>query len=246
MTDATDIERPRPHPEPGSDRMTVATDIERPRFARMYPKAAARADRRGATEHRRRLLAGLSGRVIELGAGDGRNFAHYPATVTEVIAIEPEPSLRAAAETAAQHAGVNVTVRAGTADRLPVEDGEVDSTVASLVLCSVPDQAGALSELHRVLRPGGELRFYERVIPRCQPKRALLQFADRSGLWPAISGGCHPARDTGAAIEAAGFTIERSERFGFSASAIEPSVPHILGIARRPYGDHRGAGSSPS
>jgi ubiquinone/menaquinone biosynthesis C-methylase UbiE len=226
--------------------VTAATDIERPRFARMYPKAAARADRRGAAEHRRRLLAGLSGRVVELGAGDGRNFPHYPGTVTEVIAIEPEPSLRAAAETAARRAGVRVTVRAGTADRLPIEDGKVDAAVASLVLCSVPHQATALSELHRVLRPGGELRFYEHVIPRCQPKRTLLQLADRSGLWPALAGGCHPARDTGAAIAAAGFTIERCERFGFSASAIEPSVPHILGIARRTYGDYRAAGSSPS
>ncbi|MGH2800477.1 MAG: methyltransferase domain-containing protein [Thermoleophilaceae bacterium] len=214
--------------------MTGATDIRRPFFARMYPKAAARADRRGATDHRRRLLDGLSGRVVELGAGNGLNFAHYPTTVTEVVAIEPEPNLRAAAEAAAQRAAVTVTVRAGTADHLPLEDGEVDAAVASLVLCSVPDQASALAELHRVLRPGGELRFYEHVIARCQPKRTILQLADRSGLWPAIAGGCHPARDTGAAIEAAGFTIERSERFGFSASAVEPSVPHILGVARRP------------
>ena len=214
--------------------MNSSTDIKRPLFARMYPKAAARAERRGATEHRRRLLEGLEGRVVELGAGNGLNFAHYPGTVTEVIAIEPEPSLRAAAEQEAQRASVRVTVRAGTADRLPLADGEVDAAVASLVLCSVPDQASALVELHRVLRPGGELRFYEHVIARCQPMRTILQLADRSGLWPAIAGGCHPARDTGSAIEAAGFTIERSERFGFSAGPIEPSVPHILGVARRP------------
>lgn len=213
--------------------MSGATDIKRPRFARAYPKAASRADRRGATQHRRRLLAGLSGRVVELGAGDGRNFALYPTTVAEVVAIEPEPSLRAAAEAAAQHADVTVEVRAGIAERLPLDDCELDAAVASLVLCSVPNQTDALAELHRVLRPRGELRFYEHVVPRCQPKRALLQIADRSGLWPAVAGGCHPARDTGSAIESAGFTIERSERFGFSASAIEPSVPHILGVARR-------------
>jgi ubiquinone/menaquinone biosynthesis C-methylase UbiE len=211
----------------------TTTDIPRPRFARMYVKAAARADRRGAAEHRRRLLQGLGGRVVEIGAGNGLNFAHYPATVTEVVAIEPEPTLRAIAQQAAAGAPVPVSVRAGTADALPLADGEMDAAVASLVLCSVPDQARALAELHRVLRPGGELRFYEHVIARCQPKRAILQFADHSGLWPAIGGGCHPARDTGAAIEAAGFTIERCERFGFRASALEPSVPHILGIASR-------------
>jgi SAM-dependent methyltransferase len=212
----------------------TTTDIPRPRFARMYLNAAARADRRGATEHRRRLLRDLSGRVVEIGAGNGLNFAHYPATVTDVVAIEPEPTLRAIAQQAAARAPVPVSVRQGTADAVPLEDGEMDAAVASLVLCSVPDQARALAELHRVLRPGGELRFYEHVIARCQPKRAILQLADHSGLWPAIGGGCHPARDTGAAIEAAGFTIERCERFGFRASAVEPSVPHILGIARRP------------
>jgi ubiquinone/menaquinone biosynthesis C-methylase UbiE len=213
--------------------MTTTTDMPRPRFARMYPKAAARADRRGATQHRRALLQDLSGRVLEVGAGNGLNFAHYPATVTEVVAIEPEPTLRTIAQQAAPGAPVPVSVRAGTADALPLADGEMDAAVASLVLCSVPDQGRALTELHRVLRPGAELRFYEHVIARCQPMRTILRLADHSGLWPAIAGGCHPARDTGAAIEAAGFTIERCERFGFRASALEPSVPHILGIARR-------------
>ena len=213
--------------------MTTTTDSPRPRFARMYLKAAARADRRGATQHRRALLQDLTGRVLEVGAGNGLNFAHYPPTVTEVVAIEPEPTLRAIAQQAAAGAPVPVTVRAGTADALPLADGEMDAAVASLVLCSVLDQARALAELHRVLRPGGELRFYEHVIARCQPMRTILQVADHSGLWPAIGGGCHTARDTGAAIEAAGFTIERCERFGFRASAVEPSVPHILGVARR-------------
>ena len=126
-----------------------------------------------------------------------------------------------------------VAVRPGTAEALELSDGEMDGAVASLVLCSVADQARALAEVHRVVRPNGELRFYEHVIANRQPLRAILQMADRSGLWPALCGGCHPARDTGAAIEAAGFTIERCERFGFRASALEPSVPHILGIARR-------------
>ena len=211
---------------------TAASDLPQPRFARMYPKAAARAERRGATDHRRQLLQGLSGRVVEIGAGNGLNFAHYPRTVTEVVAIEPEPTLRADAEDAASRAPVPVTVAAGTAEALPLDAGEVDAAVASLVLCSVPGQARALTELRRVIRPGGELRFYEHVIANCQPKRAFLQIADRSGIWPAIAGGCHPARDTGAAIEAAGFTIEQSDRFPFAASALEPSVPHILGVAR--------------
>jgi SAM-dependent methyltransferase len=211
-----------------------STDAPHPRFARLYPEAAARADRRGAAGHRRRLLHGLAGRVVEVGAGDGRNFGHYPPTVNAVVAIEPEPTLRARAAEAAREAAVPVTVLPGLADELPFGDGELDAGVASLVLCSVPDQGRALSELRRVLCAGGELRFYEHVIPRRRPKRALFALADRTGAWPALAAGCHLARDTGAAITAAGFVIETCERIEFRSAALEPRLSYILGSARRP------------
>jgi ubiquinone/menaquinone biosynthesis C-methylase UbiE len=199
----------------------------------MYMRAAVSAEERGATDHRRRLLQGLSGTVVEIGAGHGLNFSLYPTEVTGVVAIEPEPTLRRQAEAAAETAPVPIRVLAGVADELPLEDASVDAAVASLVLCSVPDQQRAFAEVRRVLRPRGELRFYEHVIPNCQPKRLLLQVIDRSGLWPAIAGGCHPARDTTEAIMEAGFDIEEIERFGFSGQRFEPLIPHILGTARR-------------
>jgi ubiquinone/menaquinone biosynthesis C-methylase UbiE len=214
--------------------MTASTDLPRPRFARMYQRSSKTAERRGATEHRRRLLNGLSGTVLELGAGHGLNFPYYPREVTEVIAVEPEPTLRAQATQAAARAPVRIRVLAGVADHLTIEDESVDAAVASLVLCSVPDQDHALAELRRVVRAGGALRFYEHVIPNCQPKRLLLQAVDQSGLWPQIAGGCHPARDTQAAIERAGFEIEQIERVMFAATRLEPAIPHILGRARRP------------
>ena len=105
--------------------------------------------------------------------------------------------------------------------------------MACLVLCTVPDQEQALAELRRVIRPGGELRFYEHVHARRQPLRAVLEIADRSTLWPRSAGGCHPTRETGAALEAAGFAIEECRRFPFAASRLEPAIPHILGVARR-------------
>jgi ubiquinone/menaquinone biosynthesis C-methylase UbiE len=214
--------------------MNAPTDLSRPRFARMYMRVAATAERRSATERRRRLLHGLNGTVAEVGAGHGLNFPPYPREVTEVIAVEPEPTLRAQAAEAAATAPVPVPVVPGVADELPLDDQDVDAVVASLVPCSVPDQDRVLAELHRVLRPGGELRFYEHVIPRSQPMRLLLQLADHSGLWPKIAGGCHPARDTTAAVKGAGFQIPSHDRIPFSASRFEPAIPDILGVARRP------------
>jgi SAM-dependent methyltransferase len=211
----------------------TTADIARPRFARMYLRSAASAEKRGASNHRQRLLDGLLGTVVEIGAGHGLNFPLFPPGVTEVTAIEPEPTLRSQAEEAANNAPVPIRVVAGVADELPLANASVDAAVASLVLCSVPDQPHALAEIRRVLRPGGELRFYEHVIPRCQPKKLLLQLVDRSGVWPAIAGGCHPARDTTEAIMQAGFDIEAIERFDFAAQRLEPPIPHILGIARR-------------
>src|SRR5581483_10751104 len=158
-------------------------EICHPRFARLYVRFAAKADEQGAAEHRRELLAGLTGTVVELGAGNGLNFRHYPESVSEVIAIEPEPTLRAQAERAAADAPVPVQVISGIADSIPLGTGTADAAVASLVLCSVPSQERALAELRRALKPGGELRFYEHVLAAEQPKRLLLQALDRSGIW---------------------------------------------------------------
>jgi SAM-dependent methyltransferase len=119
-------------------------------------------ERAGAADHRRRLLAGLSGRVIEVGAGNGLNFAQYPPEVSEVLAVEPEPYLRQAARRSAQAASVPVEVVDRIAGELPTGDGTCDAAIASLVLW-VPDQGVALRELHRVLRPGAGLRFFEHV-----------------------------------------------------------------------------------
>jgi hypothetical protein len=103
----------------------TATDIARPRFARTYLRSAASAEQRGATDHRRRLLQGLSGTVVEIGAGHGLNFPLYPPDVTEVVAIEPEPTLRSQAETVAKSATVPIRVLAGVADELPLENASV-------------------------------------------------------------------------------------------------------------------------
>jgi ubiquinone/menaquinone biosynthesis C-methylase UbiE len=187
----------------------------------------------GVAEHRRELLAGISGSVIEIGAGTGANFPHYPESVREIVAVAPEPYLRARTATAAAEAIAPVRVVDEVADELPFENGSFDAAVSSLVLCSVADQRAVLAELHRIVRPGGELRFYEHV--RAEDRRLASAQRALDLVWPHLGGGCHSSRDTLQAIADAGFVVERVRRFAFRPCMLAaPTSPHILGAARRP------------
>jgi len=213
--------------------MNEAGEVRHPIVARLYARLGAKAEDTGQADHRHRLLGGLSGRVVEIGAGNGLNFRHYPTSVAEVVAVEPEPYLRRLAERERQHAIVAVRVVDAVAQALPFADGSFDAAVSSLVLCEVPDQAPALAEMHRVVRPGGELRFYEHVVAPSPRLARVQRFADRT-FWPRLSGGCHCARDTTRSIEDAGFTIQRCERFRFLASPLmQLTTPRVLGVALR-------------
>jgi ubiquinone/menaquinone biosynthesis C-methylase UbiE len=203
--------------------------VHHPVFARVYARVGHLMDAE-IGDHRRRLLAGLAGRVLEVGAGNGLNFPHYPATVTEVLAVEPEPYLRHLALAAARQAPVPIRVVDGTAEALPAPDRAVDAVVASLVLCIVADPDQALAEVRRVLRLGGRLRFYEHV--RATDLR-LARWQDRlERPWGWLVGGCHPNRDTVAAITAAGLQVVWLDRFDLQAMP-PPARPHVLGVAER-------------
>ncbi|HWD73712.1 MAG TPA: class I SAM-dependent methyltransferase [Solirubrobacteraceae bacterium] len=206
--------------------------VHHPVFARLW-SLLSRHEPQEVQRHRRELLQGLTGRVLELGPGAGSNFPHYPATVEEVVAVEPEPHMREQARAAAKRAGVRIEVVDGVADELPVPDASFDGAVASLVLCSVPDQPRALAELRRVLRAGGELRFYEHVLSDRPGLARVQRMVDRL-FWPRAFGGCHAARDTPAAIAAAGFEIENRRRLWMGPAGVAtPTAPHALGRARR-------------
>jgi ubiquinone/menaquinone biosynthesis C-methylase UbiE len=205
--------------------------VRHPCFARCYARMSLKLEPEIAV-HRRRLLSGLRGRVIEVGAGNGLNFAHYPAGVA-VCAVEPEPHLRGLAAERAEAAGADVEVVDGVADALPAGDETFDAVVFSLVLCSVPEQATALAEARRVLRPGGELRFFEHVRAASAGLRRVQRVLDVT-VWPWFTGGCHPTRDTAAAIRDAGFTIESIEGLRVPDTRISlPATPHVIGTARR-------------
>jgi SAM-dependent methyltransferase len=206
--------------------------VDHPLCARLYARQSEQAERLGLAARRAQLLDGLAGRVLEIGAGNGLNFRHYPTAVDELVAVEPERHLRALAQAAAQDAPVPVTVIDALAEALPLPDGGFDAAVASLTLCSIGDVESALAELYRVLHRGGELRFFEHVASPHRAARALQRAADAT-VWPHLSGGCHLGRDTGPLIEAAGFEIERCERFSFRIPPLDPPKTHIIGVARR-------------
>jgi ubiquinone/menaquinone biosynthesis C-methylase UbiE len=206
--------------------------VRHPIFARVFDGVSPLMERE-AGKRRAELLADLSGRVVEVGAGNGANFKHYPATVDEVIALEPERYLRRKATYAAGFAPVRVSVSDGVADQLGLPERSFDAAVVSLVLCTVPSPERALAELHRVLKPGGELRFFEHVRSQDPRKARLQRRLDHSGIWPRIAGGCHCARDTVSAIEAAGFQIERVRNVDLGPAWMHTN-PHVIGTAQVP------------
>ena len=208
-----------------------------PWFAKFYSRVSVAMDRGGLAQYRSRLLEGLSGEVVEIGSGNGLNFRHYPPEVTRLVAVEPEPTLRAMARQAADQVSqdVHIEVVGGVAEQMPLADASCDAVVVSLVLCSVPDQQAAFNEVRRVLRPGGEFRFMEHVRSRSRAA-AVGQRALDATVWPLLGAGCHCSRETGEAVAAAGFEISTLSRFRFPPRLYlpDPTASHVLGLARKP------------
>ena len=205
-----------------------------PLSAALYDRITARVERDGLDAMRAELIAGASGRTLELGAGTGHNLHHYHAAVSELILTEPDPHMarRLRARLAAAPPVARAEVVEAPAERLPVDDASVDTVVSTLVLCTVSEPAAALAEVARVLRPGGRFLFLEHV--RSESSLRLAGWQDRlERPWGWIAAGCHPNRDTAATLEASALEIERLERLEMPSSAGPMVRPLIRGIARR-------------
>ena len=177
---------------------------------------------------RAELLRELSGSVLEVGAGTGATLALYPKAVTRIVMCEPDPHMRRKLEAKRP---ANVEVSEAAIESLPFEKESFDAVVSSLVLCSVRDPQAALAQLRRVLKPGGRLVFLEHVAADGKPNRLKWQRRIEP-VWKHLMGNCHLTRRTEAAIEAAGFRIERIHRESMR-KALPVCRPSIRGIARR-------------
>lgn len=209
----------------------MADPVDNPFFARLWSRMSTH-EPEAILRLRRENLAGLSGRVLEVGAGTGTNFAFYPETVTEVVAVEPERRLAVIACEAAERAPVPVTVSTDT-----VEDyraGEpFDAVVCSLVLCSVDDPDDVLHQLFSMLRPGGEVRYLEHVASG--GFRASIQRVADATVWPRLLGNCHTHRDTERSIVDAGFEIATARREWMLPAWVPlPVSETVIGRAVRP------------
>ena len=178
---------------------------------------------------RQALVGDLSGDVLEIGCGTGPNFEYYPADARVTATDYNEhmlPKARADAETAA----ASIELRLAHASALPFDDASFDAVVSTLVLCSVPDLGQALSELRRVLKPGGTLRIFEHVRSDRRWVAAMQLIANPA--WGLVGDGCHLNRDTVSAVRSAGFEIEREELP--QVSALPVNLKHVALFARRP------------
>jgi ubiquinone/menaquinone biosynthesis C-methylase UbiE len=199
---------------------------------RIYDALNRGLERRGFGERRDRLVAGLEGRVLEIGAGTGLNVPRY-GRADQVVVVEPDPTYGRRLRSRANAASVPVELVATTAEQLPFADESFDHAVTSLALCSMTDVDVVLGEIRRVLRPGGSLVFLEHVR---SPSARRARWQDRfTPLQRRIADGCHLNRDTPAAIERAGFEMTELECF-----SMPPGHPLIKdaaqGVARKPAG----------
>jgi ubiquinone/menaquinone biosynthesis C-methylase UbiE len=197
-------------------------------FSAIYDRGLKASEEAGLRQMRREVLAGATGRTVEVGAGTGLNLGLYPAAVSELTLIEPDPHMLKKLRTKLVSSGGGASAIQAPAESLPFADSIIDTVVFTLVLCTVPNPAAALAESARVLRPGGRLLFVEHVRSR---DPSLARWQDRlEKPWHFLGDGCHCNRDTVATIEGSPFELEQVER-GRLPKAVPIVRPLVRGSA---------------
>jgi ubiquinone/menaquinone biosynthesis C-methylase UbiE len=165
--------------------------------------------RRDLAAYRGRVIPAAEGRVLEVGFGSGFNLPFYSRNVERLIGLDPSPKLLAMVQRNLRADAPSVELVEGSAEAIPLESNSVDTVVTTWTLCSIPDAAGALREMHRVLRPTGRLLFIEHGRA---PEANVRWWQDRlTPAWKWIGGGCHLNRAIQTLIEDAAFRFDRFE-----------------------------------
>jgi ubiquinone/menaquinone biosynthesis C-methylase UbiE len=196
-------------------------------FALTYDRQVAKVERAGLGELRQKLLADASGRVFEVGSGTGANLPYYGPGVESLTVTEPEPAMLRRLEQRVREQAPKAKVVRAPAEQLPFEDEAFDVAVSTLVLCGVDDQARALGELRRVLRPGGRLIFIEHVR---SDEPGLARWQDRLNGLNKFVAGCDCNRRTLDSIKAEGFEVTKVDHT--ELKKVPPFVrPLVVGTA---------------
>lgn len=200
-----------------------------PFFATVYDPLMALFEQTLLRPHRAYLVEDLQGAVLDVGAGTGAMFPYF-ATVadesTKFSAIEPDPYMRRQARQQADDVHLDVDIRSGTAESLPYEDNSFDVVIAAMVFCTIPDVETALSEVSRILKPGGEFHFFEHVLDDGWRARVQRLIAP---LWKQVAGGCHLTRQTASTFASQrSFDVVEMERLNLGVTPIRPFVRGTL------------------
>ncbi|QLH76634.1 class I SAM-dependent methyltransferase [Halosimplex rubrum] len=196
-----------------------------PLFAAIYDPAMAVVERTLLRPHRSYLVDDIHGAVLDIGAGTGAMFPYFDAVADGNVsfhAIEPDPHMRRQASEKAVELELEIDLRAAGAESLPYEDDSFDVVIASMVFCTIPDIEAALSEVARVLRPGGEFRFFEHVLDDGWRARVQSLLAP---VWKRVAGGCHLTRQTASVFAAdRSFDVVELDRMNLGVTPIRPFV----------------------
>lgn len=178
---------------------------------------------RPITQQRRRLVPQASGVVVEIGIGSGLNLPHYdPARVSRVIGVDPDPVVLRMGRERAEAAPFEVDILPVSAEEIPLETGTADTVLATYTFCSLRNVEGVLTELKRVLKPGGQLLFCEHGRSH-HPRTAKWQ--DRiAPMWSLFTGGCSLNRNVSRLIANSGFRVVSVDNY------VLPLTPEILGF----------------
>jgi ubiquinone/menaquinone biosynthesis C-methylase UbiE len=216
--------------------MSVWSDSIFPRFLDWTAR-----DNDELKELRTRALAPARGRVLELGFGTGLNLPHYPPTITEIVAVDPNPGMARIAHRRIQDLGMSVEHHQSSAESLSFDTGSFDSVVCTLTLCSIPNVQAALAEVTRVLKPGGQFLFFEHGR---HAQSSVAKWQDRlNPLWKVVFDGCHINRDIAQLVSGAGLALRTIEHPRMRAPGFVGYV--YLGRAMRLV-DTQDQGSLPS